>query len=134
MSGLKPIIIFADMPKSFENAFFPFTFKGLVPHLQRSLRENAKFLQNFRSKNNTLKEKFWPIFSFNICHCILGLALRSKNYCFRPQNCVHFTKENCKTYVKNVSELCEKKHLGYLALSSTLFLLRAFLKRWSRYI
>jgi hypothetical protein len=31
---------------------------GLVPHSQFSLRENPKFLQNFRSKNNTLKEKF----------------------------------------------------------------------------
>jgi hypothetical protein len=29
-----------------------------VPHSQYSLRENPKFLQNFRAKNNTLKEKF----------------------------------------------------------------------------
>jgi hypothetical protein len=28
-----------------------------VPHSQCSLRENPKFLQNFRSKNKTLKEK-----------------------------------------------------------------------------
>jgi hypothetical protein len=28
-----------------------------VPHSQCSLRENPKFLLNFRSKNNTLKEK-----------------------------------------------------------------------------
>jgi hypothetical protein len=28
-----------------------------VPHLQCSLRENPNFLQNIRSKNNTLKEK-----------------------------------------------------------------------------
>jgi hypothetical protein len=30
----------------------------LVPHSQCSLRENPKFLKNFRSKNNTLKETF----------------------------------------------------------------------------
>jgi hypothetical protein len=29
-----------------------------VPHSQCSLRENPKFLQNFRSKNNTLKANF----------------------------------------------------------------------------
>jgi hypothetical protein len=31
---------------------------NLVPHSQCSLRENPKFLQKFRYKNNTLKEKF----------------------------------------------------------------------------
>ncbi len=28
-----------------------------MPHSQCSLRENSKFLQNFRPKNNTLREK-----------------------------------------------------------------------------
>jgi hypothetical protein len=32
--------------------------KELVPHSQCSLRENPKFLQNFRSKNKTLKANF----------------------------------------------------------------------------
>jgi hypothetical protein len=31
----------------------------LVPHLQCSLRENPKFLQNLRYKNNTLKDFFY---------------------------------------------------------------------------
>jgi hypothetical protein len=57
----------------------------LVPHSHSSLREHPNFLQNFRPKNNTWKEKFWPIFSFKICNCILGLASRSVNYY------VHFT-------------------------------------------
>jgi hypothetical protein len=34
----------------------------LVPHSQCSLRENPKFLQNFRYKNNKLKKKFRLIF------------------------------------------------------------------------
>ncbi len=38
----------------------------LVPHSQCSLKENPKFLQNFRSKNNTLKETFLLKFLFNI--------------------------------------------------------------------
>jgi hypothetical protein len=32
-------------------------FRDQVPHSQRSLRENPKFLQNYRSKNNLLKGK-----------------------------------------------------------------------------
>jgi hypothetical protein len=36
--------------------------KELVSHSQCSLRENPKFLQNFTSKNNTLKENIWKYF------------------------------------------------------------------------
>jgi hypothetical protein len=60
-----------------------------VPHSQRSLRENPKFLQNYRSKNNLLKGKAWILFSFNICHIILGLIFKSKNNYFISQNCVY---------------------------------------------
>jgi hypothetical protein len=66
----------------------------LVPHSQCSLRENPKFLQNFRTKNNTLKGIFWLIFLFNISHCNSGLAFKSKNYFIAAQNCVYFIKEN----------------------------------------
>jgi hypothetical protein len=45
----------------------------LVPHSQCSLRENPKFLQNFRPKSNTLKGNVWPLFSFYVYHSILGL-------------------------------------------------------------
>jgi hypothetical protein len=30
----------------------------LVPHLQCSLRDNPRFFQNFRAKNDTDKDKF----------------------------------------------------------------------------
>jgi hypothetical protein len=33
-------------------------YSSLVPHSQSSLRENPKFLQNFRHKNNTIKANF----------------------------------------------------------------------------
>ncbi len=66
----------------------------LVPHSQCSLKENPKFLQNFRSKNNTLKENFWQIFLFYICHCNSGLAFKSKNYFIVAQNCMYFIGEN----------------------------------------
>jgi hypothetical protein len=51
--------------------------KNPVPHSKCSLMENPKFLQNFRSKNNTFKEKFCQIFLFNVCHYISGLAFKS---------------------------------------------------------
>jgi hypothetical protein len=56
----------------------PHQFKCLVSHSLCSLRENPKFLPNFRSKNNTLEEKLWLIILFNICHCNSGLAFKSK--------------------------------------------------------
>jgi hypothetical protein len=51
-----------------------------VPHSQSSLRENPKFLQNFRPKNNTLRKNIWLIFLFYIYHCNSGLAFKSNNY------------------------------------------------------
>jgi hypothetical protein len=65
-----------------------------VPHSQCSLRENPKFLQTFRSENNTLKEQFWLIFLFNICHCNSGLAFISINYYITENNCMYFIREN----------------------------------------
>jgi hypothetical protein len=69
---------------------------NLVPHSQCSLRENPKFLQNFRSKNNTLKEKIWLEFLFNVCHYNSGLSFKIKNYYINSQNCMYFIKENCQ--------------------------------------
>jgi hypothetical protein len=73
-----------------------------VPHSQSSLKENPKFLHNFKPKNST---PFW-IFSFNIYHCIHGLTFNSKNYYFLSIVCTTQEK-NSKTYVWNVSQLCE---------------------------
>jgi hypothetical protein len=65
-----------------------------VPHSQWSLKENLNFLQNLKSKNNTVWENFWLIFLFNVCHCNSGLAFKSKNYYIAAQNCKHFIREN----------------------------------------
>jgi hypothetical protein len=51
---------------------------------------------NFRFKNKTRKEKFCLIFLFNICHCNLGLAFKTKNYYIAAQNCMYIIKENSK--------------------------------------
>jgi hypothetical protein len=64
-----------------------------VPHSQCSLRENSKFLQNFRSKNNTLKETFWLIFCL-ISAIVTGLGFKSKNYFIAAQNCKYIIREN----------------------------------------
>jgi hypothetical protein len=52
------------------------------------------FLQNFRSKNNSLKENSWLIFLFNIYHCNSGLAFKSKDYYITSQNWMYFIMEN----------------------------------------
>jgi hypothetical protein len=65
-----------------------------VPHSQCSLKDNPKFLQNFRSNNNTFKANFLQIFLFIICHCNSGLAFKSKIYYIASQNCMHFNREN----------------------------------------
>jgi hypothetical protein len=74
----------------------------VVPHSQCSLRENPKFLQNFRSKNNSLKEILWLLFLFNICHSNSGLAFKSINYCIAAQNCCYLIGENSP-------KLCQKR-------------------------
>jgi hypothetical protein len=72
------------------------TFMKSIPGAssQCSLKENPKFLQNFKTKNCTLKGNFWLIFSFNIYNCIPGPTFKSKNYCFISQNYVHYISEN----------------------------------------
>jgi hypothetical protein len=74
----------------------------MLPHSQCTLRENPKFSQNFRSKNSTLREKFWLLFLFNFSHCISGLAFTSKNYYIAAQNCMYFIRENSQ-------KLCQKR-------------------------
>jgi hypothetical protein len=75
----------------------------LVPLSQCSLRENPKFLQNFRPKNGTLGENFQlKKFLFNICHFNSGLTFKNKNYYITSQNCVCFIRENFQN-------LCQKR-------------------------
>ena len=76
--------------------------KDLVPHSQCSLRENTKFLQKSRPKNNTLTESVCHIFSFNIHHGSLGLTFKSKKLLFMSQNCVYYLREN----FQNVCQKC----------------------------
>jgi hypothetical protein len=71
-----------------------------VPDSQYSLRENPKFLQNCKPKNNTLKEIFGLILFFNICHCNSCLAFKIKNYDIALENFMHFIRENSKTCIK----------------------------------
>ena len=80
-----------------------------VPHSQCSLKETPKFLQNFRCKNNTQREKIWLIILFNICHCNEGLSFKSKKllhylaklYIFHKRK---FPKLNSETQVSFVNE------------------------------
>jgi hypothetical protein len=77
----------------------------LLPHSHCSHRENPKFLQNFISKYNTLKEIFGQKSVFNICHCNSGLAFKCKNYCIASHNFVYFIRENSpKAQVSFVNE------------------------------
>jgi hypothetical protein len=75
---------------------------------QCSLRKKFKFLQNFRSKNNTIIEKFWPKFWFNIWHGNSGLTFNSKNYYIISLNCLFhkrkFSKLTSKMNVSFVNE------------------------------
>ena len=80
-----------------------------MPHSQHSLRENPKFLLNFRPKNYTLKGNFRQIFSFNIYYYIPGLTFKSKNYLFYiTKLCVlhkrKFPKLTSETQVSFVNE------------------------------
>jgi hypothetical protein len=90
------------------------------PHSQCPLKENSKFMQNFKTKNNTLIEIFWLIFLFNICHCNSGLLLKLKNYYTGRQNRMYFSKENSQNLHQNASELCEWCTLPLTQLKSTL--------------
>ncbi len=86
-------------------------YKQQVPHSQCSLRENPKFLRNFSSKNNTLIEKFWLIYLFNICLCNSGLAFRSKNYNIAEQNCTYFVCENSQKLRQKRKRALWMRHL-----------------------
>jgi hypothetical protein len=79
-----------------------------VPHSQCSLRENNKFLQNFRPKNNTLRE------NFNQCSDLISdimvQAWHSKAKTIKlllKIGCISSEKIS-KTCLKNASELCER--------------------------
>jgi hypothetical protein len=54
----------------------PKFLKQLVPHSQSSLRENQNFLQNFRSKHNTLKWNFDKF--FHLIPAIISQAWHSE--------------------------------------------------------
>jgi hypothetical protein len=91
------------------------TIRCLVPHSQCSLRENPKFLQNFRPKNNKLKGNVWLLFSYNIYQRILGLIFKyillyHKIVCIMQDKfCKTYVRNDkfCKTYFRNVSKICE---------------------------
>jgi hypothetical protein len=81
---------------------------GLVPHSQCSYREIPKFLQNFRSKNYTLKENFCLIFLVNICHCNIKVWHSKVKTVTLLHIIVCLSQEKIpKTNVRNTSELCE---------------------------
>jgi hypothetical protein len=92
---------------SFASKFDYEPTRRLVPHSQCSLRKNPKFLQNFRSINNTLKENFNLKFLFNIYHCNSGSVLKSKNYYIAALNWMYFIRENSQNLRQKHNELCE---------------------------
>jgi hypothetical protein len=51
-----------------------------VSYSKSSLRENPKFLQNFRHIYNTIKANFGLILLINIFPCNYGLELKGKSY------------------------------------------------------
>ena len=67
----------------------------LGPHLQCSLKEIPKFLQNLKLQNNILKIYF-STFWFHVCYCNWGLALKTKN---------------CNSYVIKLSVFHKRKFL-----------------------
>jgi hypothetical protein len=87
--------------------------KGLVPHSECSLKENPRFLQNFRPKNSTLRGNVLLLFSYNIYHSILGLTFKGKKNCFMSQNCVHFLRENFQNVRQNCKEALWMRHLDF---------------------
>jgi hypothetical protein len=77
--------------------------KQQVPHSQYSLRENPKFLQKKKKKNNTLNINLWLIFSIYICYCIPSFAFMSKTIIINHKIvCINY-KKSSNTFVKNVS-------------------------------
>jgi hypothetical protein len=89
----------------------------LVPHSQCSLRENPKFLQNFKSKNYILKSNFSLIFLFTISHCNSGLAFQSKNYYITSQNCMYFKWEKSQNLRRKCKWALWMRHLALFVQS-----------------
>jgi hypothetical protein len=87
-----------------------------VSHSQGSLRENPKFLQNFRTKNNILIDNFYLIFLFNIYHFDSDFALQNNYYTTSQKLCVFpkrkFPKLMLKKQVSFVNEVPELEDLG----------------------
>jgi hypothetical protein len=88
--------------------------KDLMPNSQCSLRENPKFLQNFRPKNNTLKNNCKVLILFNIYHFNWGLAFKNKSYdMITPNLCAFgrrkFTNLTSKMHVSFLNEALEKR-------------------------
>jgi hypothetical protein len=94
-------------------AVFMQVIECLVPHSQCSLRENPEFLQKFRLKNNSLKENFWLIFLFHICHYNLGMAFLYKNYYIASQNCVYFIRDNSQSLRQKRKRALWMRHLVF---------------------
>jgi hypothetical protein len=69
------------------------------------------FLQNFKSQNNTLKENYWLIFLFDICHCNAFLAFKSKDYYSASQNCVYFIRKNFQNLYQKCKWALWMRHL-----------------------
>jgi hypothetical protein len=78
-----------------------------APHPQFSLRDNPKFLQNFRPKNTMLRYIFKLIFFFEIYHFISGSSFKNKKLLYYfTKLCVFDETKFPKLNVKNSSELC----------------------------
>jgi hypothetical protein len=104
------------------SCFIVFISRGepQVPHSQCSLRENPKFLQNFRSKSNTLRENSWLIFFLNICRCNSSLEFKSENYSLASQNCMYFLRENSPKLSQKCKWALWMGHLGILKNNSNI--------------
>jgi hypothetical protein len=68
--------------------------------------ENPKFLQNFRPKNNMLKDTFKQIFLFHSYHFNSGLVFKKTILLLKIILCISNEKIS-RTYVKKASEVCE---------------------------
>jgi hypothetical protein len=76
-------------------------------------------LQNFRSKNNILKENIWLTFLFNICHYNSGLKLKIKNYYITSQNFMYFIRENSQNLCQKRKWALWMRHLSQKSINLT---------------
>jgi hypothetical protein len=86
-----------------------------VRHSKCSLKENPKFFQNLRSKNNTLREHFWLIFLSDIAYCNAGLAFIVKS--ITSQNCIYFIRGNSQNLPQQRKWALWMRHLVCRVLS-----------------